>query len=201
MPVPPISPAPLPREFFSSRDALALAPALLGCLLVRPGDGIVARITETEAYMGRGDAACHASDGRCTPRTRVMFCPGGVYYVYFTYGMYHCLNIVSGAKGSGEAVLVRAAEVLQGRDTAARRRFGAPYEALPPAKKRTLSDGPGKLCIALGVDRSLYGVRCDDPSMFVAAGNPISPAEIRTGPRIGVDYAGAAARYPWRFFL
>ena len=81
---------PLPREFFSSRDALALAPALLGCLLVRPRDGIVARITETEAYMGQGDPACHANQGRCTPRTRVMFSPGGVYYVYFTYGMYHC---------------------------------------------------------------------------------------------------------------
>lgn len=98
---------PLPREFFSSRDALALAPALLGCLLVRPRDGIVARITETEAYMGQGDPACHANQGRCTPRTRVMFSPGGVYYVYFTYGMYHCLNIVSGAEGSGEAVLIR----------------------------------------------------------------------------------------------
>ena len=127
---------PLPREFFSSRDALALAPALLGCLLVRPRDGIVARITETEAYMGQGDPACHANQGRCTPRTRVMFFPGGVYYVYFTYGMYYCLNIVSGAEGSGEAVLIRAVEVLQGRDVASLRRFSLPYEALSAARRK-----------------------------------------------------------------
>ena len=192
---------PLPRTFFSSRDALTLAPALLGCLLVLPGEGILARITETEAYMGRGDAACHAAEGRCTARTRVMFESGGVYYVYFTYGMYHCLNIVSGAQGSGEAVLIRAVEVLRGRDAASRRRFGLSYDELSVRQKKTLSDGPGKLCIALGVDRSMYGVRCDDPSMFVAAGDAVPLSAIRTASRIGVDYAGEAARFPWRFIL
>ena len=192
---------PLPREFFSSRDALALAPALLGCLLVRPRDGIVARITETEAYMGQGDPACHANQGRCTPRTRVMFSPGGVYYVYFTYGMYHCLNIVSGAEGSGEAVLIRTVEILQGRDVASMRRFSMPYQALSAARKKALANGPGKLCIALGVDKSLYGVPCDDPSLFVAQGESVPAEAIHTGPRIGVDYAGEAALFPWRFFL
>lgn len=191
---------PLPREFFSSRDALALAPALLGCLLVRPQDGIVCRITETEAYMGRGDAACHAADGRCTPRTRVMFEAGGVYYVYFTYGMYHCLNIVSGAQGSGEAVLIRGVEISQGRDMASQRRFGMPYAGLPEKKKKTLSDGPGKLCIALGIDKSLYGLSCDSPELYMAPGEPVPVENIKTAPRIGVDYAGDAALFPWRFF-
>lgn len=192
---------PLPREFFSSRDALALAPALLGCLLVRPEDGIVARITETEAYMGQGDAACHAAQGRRTARTCVMFQPGGVYYVYFTYGMYHCLNVVSGPEGSGEAVLIRGVEVLQGLDVAARRRFSLSGDRLSGRQLKNLSDGPGKLCIALGIDRSFNGVPCEDPSLFLAAGIPVPPSAIRTAPRVGVDYAGEAARFPWRFIL
>ena len=192
---------PISRDFFSSRDALALAPALLGCLLVRPSEGIAARITETEAYMGQGDAACHAAGGRRTARTRVMFHPGGVYYVYFTYGMYHCLNVVSGPEDSGEAVLIRAVEVLRGRDTASLRRFGLSYADLSARQKKTLSDGPGKLCIALGVDRSFNGLPCDDPSMFLAAGPEPPASAIRTAPRVGVDYAGEAARFPWRFIL
>lgn len=99
---------PLPEDFFHSRTALELAPALLGVHINIPAEDIVCRITETEAYMGAGDAACHASDGRRTARTEVMFRRGGIFYVYLIYGMYHCANIVSGKEGSGEAVLLRS---------------------------------------------------------------------------------------------
>ena len=198
---------PLPREFFSSRDALALAPALLGCLLVRPRDGIVARITETEAYMGQGDPACHANQGRCTPRTRVMFSPGGVYYVYFTYGMYHCLNFVTEPDGEPSAVLLRGLEPTAGAETMKRLRFGdAPMNAY---RRKNFLNGPGKLCEGLSLTRAQNGMDlmgdtlflCDDPADLGLP--PPEPAHetIRTSPRIGIDYAEEARDFPWRFEL
>ena len=120
-----------------------------------PAEGIVCRITETEAYMGAGDAACHASDGRRTARTEVMFRRGGIFYVYLIYGMYHCANIVSGEEGSGEAVLLRSVEILEGHDSA-----------------------------GLLTGRDL-----------------LSASEVKTSARIGVEYAGDAALFPWRFYI
>lgn len=193
--------APLPESFFHSRTALELAPALLGVHINIPGEGIVCRITETEAYMGSGDAACHANDGRRTPRTEVMFSRGGVFYVYLIYGMYHCANIVSGAEGSGEAVLLRSVEILEGHDSASLRRYGKPYGQLSACQKKNLCNGPGKLCLALGIDKSLNGAPCQSSGFYLSAGDTVPASEVKTAVRIGVEYAGDAALFPWRFYI
>lgn len=192
---------PLPESFFHSRTALELAPALLGVSINIPSDGIICRITETEAYMGKGDAACHASDGRRTARTEVMFHRGGIFYVYLIYGMYHCANIVSGDEGSGEAVLLRSVEILEGYDAASLRRYGKSYGQLSAYQKKNMCNGPGKLCLALGIGKSLNGSSCSSAGLYLSAGNAIPPSDIKTAPRIGVEYAGDAALFPWRFYI
>jgi len=167
---------PLPSAFFA-RPTEEVARALLGQLLVREAGGVrrVGRIVETEAYLGPGDLACHTSKGR-TARTEVMFGPPGHAYVYLVYGMHHCFNVVTGA---GAAVLVRALEPLEGLDAA-----------------RT--DGPGRLCAALDIDRALNAHRLDGPPLWLAPGALEGP--VRRGPRVGVDYAGAWARRHLRFW-
>jgi len=183
----------LPRDFYA-RSAVELAPMLLGKLLVRELDGarLVGRIVEVEAYMGRGDAASHASRG-LTPRNRIMFGPPGYAYVYLIYGMYHCLNVVSGPEGEAQAVLIRALEPLSGVEMMQTRR--------PRASARNLTNGPGKLCQALGVDRSLDGHDlCQEEKLWLE--DAPRPAEsICTGPRIGVRGDETALTRPWRFFL
>src|SRR5579884_3364094 len=137
------------RQFdFLSQSAVEVAPRLLGCQLVRQIDGqrLVGRIVETEAY-DQSDAASHSYKGR-TPRTEVMFGPSGHLYVYFTYGMHYCCNIVVGDEGYGAAVLIRAVEPLKGIIFIEDRRGKSGIEA---------TNGPAKVCQALGIDRSLNG--------------------------------------------
>jgi DNA-3-methyladenine glycosylase len=181
-----------------STDAATTAQALLGTLLVRD-DGAgrrVGRIVETEAYAGPADRASHARAGR-TPRTAVMFGPPGHAYVYLVYGMHHCLNVVCGPDGQAAAVLIRALEPVEGleRMRECRGRTAGPV-------KRTAA-GPARACQALGVDRTLSGLDLlSDPRLWLAAdpAGTVAGAEIVSGPRIGVGYAGPewAAR-PWRF--
>lgn len=167
---------PLPRSF-AARDTVEVARALLGQVLVHEVDGVAraGRIVETEAYLGPHDLACHSSKGR-TPRTEVMFGPPGHAYVFLVYGMHHCVNVVTGA---GAAVLLRAIEPLAGLDD-------------------VRGDGPGRLTRALGITRALDGAPLDARPLFLAAGPPVT--HIGRSPRIGVDYAGAWARKPLRFF-
>lgn len=174
----------LSRTFFE-RDTLKVARELLGKTLVcRTGGKIFrARITETEAYCGPNDKASHASKGR-TFRTLPMFGPPGVLYIYLIYGMYHCLNIVTEREGYPAAVLIRGLE--------------------PMSKKLKSADlnGPGKLCRALGIDRALNGAdSITNNKLWIETAPVISPALIQSGRRVGVDYAGAWKRKPWRFFL
>jgi DNA-3-methyladenine glycosylase len=174
-----------------------LAPALLGARLVSVvGDElVVVRLTEVEAYMGEQDPGSHAFRGR-TPRTAVMFGPAGHLYVYFTYGMHWCANVVCGPEGSASAVLVRAGEVVQGTDVARRRR---------PAARRDddLARGPARLASALGIDGALDGVDLCDPSSPVwLEPAPSVPPAVRTGPRVGVSGPGGDGdTFPWRFWL
>ena len=123
--------ARLPREFYMG-DTVETAKSLLGKYLVRRlnGEDIVCRITETEAYVGRTDKACHAYGYRRTPRTEVMFGPPGHAYIYLIYGMHHCLNFVTEPEGEPSAVLLRGVEVIQGIDTVSRLRFGKDYADL-----------------------------------------------------------------------
>jgi DNA-3-methyladenine glycosylase len=188
---------PIPRDFFA-RHSVEVAPDLLGCVLEhQTPDGLVAvQLTEVEAYAGRSDPASHAYRGK-TQRNAVMFGPPGHAYVYFTYGMHFCVNMVClGEEGSASAVLVRAGAVIEGEDLArARRTKGAAIVA-----SRDLARGPARLCQALGIDRSLDGadVCSEDSSLRVGAGTGARSVKIATGPRVGVS---SAADIPWRFWV
>lgn len=185
---------PLARNFFH-RPVLEVAPDLLGRILVRntPDGPIELRITEVEAYAGTEDPGSHAYRGR-TARNRVMFGPPGHAYVYFTYGMWHCLNLVCGPEGTASAVLLRAGEVITGAELARKRRLSARND-------KELAKGPARLATALDVDRSLDGTDvCAGPETPLATltGSPTHPDLVRTGPRTGVGGEGAA--HPWRFW-
>lgn len=182
---------PLPRSFYA-RPVLAVARAALGQWLVhRTREGTVAgRIVETEAYRGPEDRAAHSYGGRRTARTASMFGPPGHAYVFFVYGMHHHFNLVTGAEGEPHAVLVRAVEPLLGLELMAKRRG-------VPADRASLTNGPGKVCQAFAIDRAHDGRDLCQGDLFLAAGARW-PAERSA--RIGVEYAGAWAKRPWRFF-
>ena len=188
---------PIPRDFFA-RHAVEVAPDLLGCVLEHEkADGLVAvELTEVEAYEGQSDPASHAYRGK-TRRNAVMFGPPGHAYVYFTYGMHFCVNLVCLGEGSASAVLLRAGAVIGGEDLArARRTRGETRIA-----SRDLARGPARLCQALDIDRSLDGAdvcTADSPlRMRTRASTPARSAHIVTGPRVGVS---SAAEIPWRFW-
>ncbi|MEH0972074.1 DNA-3-methyladenine glycosylase [Micromonospora sp. CPCC 205546] len=185
-----------PADLAGLADLLAgpVVPAargLLGCRLTA-GD-VTVRITEVEAYAGTaGDPASHAHRGR-TPRNAVMFGPAGHAYVYFTYGMHWCVNVVTGPDGEASAVLLRAGEVVDGVEAARVRR---------PAVRRDvdLARGPARLCAALGVDRSAYGqwLLGDGPVRLRPADVPVPAEAVAAGPRVGVT---GAHDVPWRFWI
>ena len=157
------------------------ARAALGMVLVRRDAGIVrrGRIVEVEAYGGSDDPASHAYR-RQTPRNAVMFEPGGIAYVYFVYGMHHCLNIVTGSQGEAAAILVRALEPLEN------------------ITGRT--DGPARLCSALTIDRSFSGEALDSDVLWLEFGeSPLPDSNMVRGARVGIDPASPAAEWPWRF--
>jgi DNA-3-methyladenine glycosylase len=166
-------------------DVLEVAPRLLGSV-VRHGD-VAVRLTEVEAYDGPGDPGSHAFNGQ-TRRNATMFGPPGRLYVYFTYGMHHCCNVVVGVEGTPSAVLLRAGEVVDGIDTARQRRRGS---------DRDLARGPARLCEALGIDLRHDGV--DPRTGPVTLTPPVRPeTRVATGPRVGLR--GAPER-PWRFWI
>jgi DNA-3-methyladenine glycosylase len=186
---------PLPREFFD-RPVLEVARDLLGRTLVRRTDDgpIEVRLTEVEAYAGEIDPGSHAYRGR-TARNAVMFGPPGHAYVYFTYGMWHCLNLVCCPEGTASGVLLRAGEIGTGRDLARRHRPAARHD-------RELAKGPARLATALDVDRTLDGTDAcagADSPLSVLAGSPVAPEQVCSGPRTGVGGEGAA--HPWRFWI
>ena len=183
----------LPRSFFD-RPALQVAPALLGCVLEHQApDGLVAvALTEVEAYAGAADPASHAYRGR-TGRNAVMFGPPGHSYVYFTYGMHFCVNLVCLPAGTAEAVLLRAGAVVEGVAVARRRR-------LTSRRPADLARGPALLCQALAVDRAQDGadVCAAGSALRIRARGDEPPREVLTGPRVGVS---AGAEVPWRFWI
>ncbi|USB33366.1 DNA-3-methyladenine glycosylase [Paenibacillus sp. YPG26] len=179
--------------------ALEAAPRLLGHTLVRrTEDGeIRSRIIETEAYGGVEDKGSHAFGGRRTNRTSIMFGEGGSAYVYLIYGMYSCLNVVTGREGDPQAVLIRATEPLTEVD----RLIMAKYRDIQSRKPADLSNGPGKLCRALRIDRSLNGLDLRAPGgpIWLEAGDEHQDFDIVESPRINIDYAEEYAAKPWRF--
>ena len=192
----------LPRAFYD-RDTLEVARDLLGKYLVHRVDGteLVVRITETEAYIGAVDKACHAYGGRRTARTETLYAKPGTAYVYLIYGMYHCLNFVTEPEGTAAAVLLRGVEAVAGRDRMALNRFGRGYDQLTAYQRKNFLNGPGKVCKALAITRTHNGLDLTGGGeLFLCAGE--SPTgEIHVGKRIGIDYAQEAVDFPWRFWL
>ena len=184
-----------------ARDSLQAAPALLGAIVTTtsPEGTVSVRLTEVEAYRGEADPGSHAFRGR-TARNASMFEAGGIIYVYFTYGMHHCVNVVTGPEGLSRAVLMRGGEVVAGVELARRRRPAARND-------RDLARGPARLCAALGLDRSDDGTALGGPGSRVSLALPepgLNPeaARIRTGPRTGVAGPGGDGEaFPWRFWL
>ena len=177
------------RRPFYDRPVLEVARDLLGKVVVH-GE-VAVRLTEVEAYAGARDPASHAYRGR-TARNEVMFGPGGHAYVYFTYGMHFCVNLVCGPDGAAAAVLLRAGEVVDGTDVARARR--------PGASDRDLARGPARLTKALAIDRALNGadVTCPTSPLQVVDGDVVARDVVRSGPRVGVN---AAADVPWRLWI
>jgi DNA-3-methyladenine glycosylase len=168
-----------------SGPVLEVAPRLLGAVL-RHGD-VAVRLSEVEAYDGPADPGSHAYRGR-TGRNEVMFGPAGFLYVYFTYGMHHCCNVVTGPEGTPSAVLLRAGEVVAGVEVARSRRLGS--------TERDLARGPARLCQALGIDLAENGADLTSGPVTLELGEPVS--SVSTGPRVGLR--GAPDR-PWRFWV
>jgi DNA-3-methyladenine glycosylase len=181
----------LARSFYA-REVLAVARDMVGQLIVhRHEEGVVAaRIVETEAYRGPDDLAAHSAGGRRTKRTEAMWGPPGHAYMFLLYGMHWAFNAVVAAEGEPHAVLVRAVEPVVGIDVMAVRRN-------MERGRRELSNGPGKLCAALGLDRGAYGADLCGDRLFLAAGEA---GQIGRSARINIAYAGAWVNKPWRFY-
>ncbi len=193
----------LSRDFYD-RDTLEVAKALLGKRLVRvlpDGERLVCRITETEAYIGRCDKACHAYGGRRTKRTETLYAPPGTAYVYLIYGMYSCLNLVTEGEGEAAAVLIRGLEPVEGTERMARNRFGCGAADMTACQRKNFLNGPGKLCRALEITREQNGLDLLGEELYLLNSPEPDRAKICTGPRIGIDYAEEAVHFPWRFWL
>jgi DNA-3-methyladenine glycosylase len=185
----------LPREFYL-RTALEVAPSLLGMVLVHvtPQGTTAGIICETEAYQGPEDKACHAYGGRRTPRTEVMYKEGGHAYVYFTYGMHYLFNAVVAEKNVPHAVLIRSIFPIWGENLMLKRRSG----------RHPIAEGPGRLCQAMGIDRSQNEIDLthnDSPLFIAKPPNLVAPPNILITPRIGIDNTGEAKHYLWRFMI
>ena len=190
-------PRKLARGFYL-QDTVTVARELLGCVLWRrldDGTLLAARIVETEAYLGANDMASHARRGLRSERNRSMYLEGGHAYVYFTYGMHWCLNVVTQEQDLAEAVLLRGAEPVRGIEAMRARR--------PKAKKDwELMNGPGKICMAMDIDRQLDGEHLRGERLWITERDVSLPdADVVVSPRIGIDNSGDAAAWPLRFFV
>lgn len=192
----------LPRAFFC-RDTALVARELLGTIIECRGPAGVAsgRIVETEAYLGGDDPASHAVVGR-TPRNRHLFGRPGIAYVYFIYGRYWCVNAVTERPGGGQAVLVRAIEPLEGLELMRLRRgataAGSGRRVQVERHWRDLTNGPGKLCAAMGINGGLSGLGLQRPPLTVRRGVEVPDSEVAVSPRIGISKATAARE---RYFV
>lgn len=214
------APPRLGRAWFA-RPATDLAPSLLGCVLVRTtdaGERLAGIIVETEAYAGPDDQAAHTRNGHRSARNEVMWGAAGLLYVYFTYGMHHCMNVVCGGVNGGldipEAVLVRALEPVEGIETMRTNRSPTATGVKPrkhPLRDRDLCSGPARLCQAMGISREqngtdMTGSPAGSARIWIEAGDgsvggPVPPDRIVNTTRVGIDSAGPEwASKPWRWY-
>lgn len=190
----------LSRDFYK-KSSIHLSQDLLGKIFVNIIDGkkLRCRIVEVEAYMGTEDKAAHSYRGKRTKRTEVMYGKPGLLYVFFVYGMYNCVNIVAAEVDVPQAVLIRAAEPLEGMEEMAIRRFNKQYSELSEKQKINLTNGPGKLCIAIGIDKTANGEDLCSDNLYLEE-DGYKP-EVVTSKRIGIDYAEEAVDLPFRFYI
>ena len=187
----------LPHQFYTRENTLQIAQELLGKTLVVPnekGERVSAMIVETEAYLGAIDKAAHSYNNRRTKRTETMFAVGGTVYIFFIYGMYYQFNIVVGEKDVPHAILIRGVEPLESIEIMRERRG----KKMPD---KNLTSGPGKLCIALDIDKRFNNADLTGDKIWLEEGKEISTEEIACGKRIGIDYAEEFAEKPWRFWV
>ena len=202
----------LTQEFFD-RDTCQVAQELLGKYLVRVHNGIplVVRISETEAYIGRIDKACHTYNYRRTQRTETLFAPPGTAYIYLIYGMYHCLNFVTEPEGEPCAVLIRGGQARGNREFLVRNRYGKESAQLTSYQKKNFLNGPGKLCKALALTREQNGISLLGEELFlcdrledIGLATPEEDRltlDIQVSKRIGIDYAEEAVDFLWRYYI
>jgi DNA-3-methyladenine glycosylase len=187
----------LPAEFYKRADVVTIAKELLGKILVTKFDGIITsgRIVETEAYIGHTDRASHAYNGKRTARNEHMYAAPGISYVYICYGMHHLFNVVTNEKNIPDAVLIRAVEPLRGIDTMLKRTGKIKLDA-------TLTKGPGNVGKALGISKTHSGLNLRGNEIFIGDDATLfTGKEIGASKRIGVESAGDAALYEYRFFV
>ncbi len=191
----------LSLDFFR-RDARKVAENLLGKIIVRNymGYKLTGRIVETEAYVGKIDKASHAYNYKKTTRTEPLFKSAGIAYVYKIYGMYNCMNIVTGCEGDPQGVLIRAIEPIEGIEVMSENRFNKPFTKLKPREILNLTSGPGKLCIALNIDKSLntHSILSEELSLYA---DDFKDFKIVYSKRIGIDYAEEAKDFLWRYYI
>ena len=186
----------LRREFYTRENTLQVARDLLGKLLVVPdnaGNRVSGMIVETEAYLGEIDKAAHSYGGRRSARNEITYAEGGHAYVFFVYGMYFQLNFVTGFIDHPHVVLIRAVEPVAGIEIMRERRGEMP--------DRNLTSGPGKLCIALAIERSLNGADLLGDRIWTEDYKSFSASNIESGKRVGIDYAEEFVEMPWRFWV
>jgi len=198
----------LARKFYTRDDTLAVARELLGKLLVtvdEKGRRVSAMIVETEAYLGIEDRAAHSYGGRRTPRNEVMYGRAGHVYVFFVYGMYNQFNVVTGPLDHPHAILIRAVEPVEGIEIMRLRRDKKKSKpgaiATGRLQDKNLTSGPGKLCIAMNIDRSLNCADLSGDKVWLENYRSFNDDQIAVGKRIGIDYAGEDAHLPLRFWV
>ncbi len=186
----------LAREFYTRSNVVTVARDLLGKLLVVPapdGTRVSGMIVEAEAYRGPQDRAAHSYGGRRTRRTETMYQVGGTAYIFFIYGMYYQFNVVTNVEEKPHAILIRALEPTEGIEVMRQRRHGQ--------ADRSLTNGPGKLCIAMGIDRSFDRADLVGNKVWIEEREQVSRSQVASGPRVGIDYAEGWVDKPWRFWI
>lgn len=187
----------LPASFYRQENVVSIARQLVGKVLcTRIGDAPLTSgiITESEAYCGRGDKACHANDGTRTDRTETMYQPGGIAYIYLCYGIHHLFNVVTNVEDQADAILIRAIEPLDGKEIMLERRSSQKVSS-------ALTAGPGRLTQALGITTILDDTSLTGDVIWIEDRNiKFSEDDLIATQRVGVDYAGEDAQLPWRFY-
>lgn len=199
------------KNFFLN-DGLYVAKNILGKFLIREYDNmtVVTKIVETESYMGIKDKAAHVYNDKKTDRTKPLYLEGGHIYVYMIYGMYYCLNISSNFENVPECVLIRAVEPIIGLDKISFNRYKKTYKELNSYQKKNITNGPGKLCMALEIDRTLNSQYILDSNLYISdfyideSGEQVfcdNDFEVVESKRINIDYSEEAKDYLWRFYI